>query len=493
MSAMSRSESIGTMKRQADRGATSGSTLNSTRVAKGKGETASERYLAKLAEQSFLNLWCYPNPYRDQGRTRGRDGKELCDLLVVCGRHIVIFSEKNIGWPKGDVGLAWRRWAKRALIASARQARGAERWIREYPNRIFLDRKCVHQFPIDIPRAENATIHCVIVARGAGRACAAHFGDNIGSLRLRSDVMGNEHFSADALPFTVGDVDPGGSFIHVMDDVTLDFVLGELDTVLDFTDYLTKKAAFVRSGILRTALGEQDLLAHYAIRMNEHGEHDFQSGKQPFEVRPGECQRFMQDPRYLARKEADRPSYIWDRLIEKFTSHMIDGTIQVLDGYQYDLRRNEVGARYMALERRVPRRTLGAGIADALQRGAQVPIFFRRMIAPGTETGYFVLTMKYTSETRGFGGYTEYRRMRANAAEICARGVLVRHPQLARVVGISCEPMGQIESSEDLILMDQADWSDADRDAIFKDCRRLGVLQPGSTVRHRREEEFPIP
>ena len=490
---MNRSKSIGTMKRKANREATSGSTLNSTRVARGKGETASERYLAKLAEQSFLNLWCYPNPYRDQGRTRGRDGKELCDLLVVCGRHIVIFSEKNISWPRRDVGLAWRRWARRALIASARQARGAERWIREYPGRIFLDRKCVHQFPIDIPRGENATIHSVIVARGAGRACAAHFGDNIGSLRVRSDVMGSEHCSADALPFTVGDVDPGGTFVHVMDDVTLEIVLGELDTVLDFTDYLTKKAAFVRSRLLRTALGEQDLLAHYAIRMNEHGEHDFQRGQQPFEVQPGEHLRFMQDPRYLARKEADRPSYFWDRLIEKFTSHMIDGTIQVLDGFQYDLRRNEVGARYMALERRVPRRMLGEGIADALQRGAQVPMFFRRMIARGADTGYFVLTMKHMSEIEGFDGYTGYRRIRANAAEICARGVLVRHPQLARVIGISCEPMGQVASSEDLILMDQVDWSEAERVAIFADCRRLGVLQPGSTIRNRRVDEFPVP
>ena len=55
----------------------------------------------------------------------------------------------------------------------------------------------------------------------------------------------------------------------MMDDTTLDILLDELDTIIDFTEYLTKKAAFVRSGFLRSAAGEQDVLAHYAIRTNE--------------------------------------------------------------------------------------------------------------------------------------------------------------------------------------------------------------------------------
>ena len=176
-------------------------------------------------------------------------------------------------------------------------------------------------------------IHCVVVARGAGRACATYFGDDMGSLRVRPDISGKQHCAADALPFAVGDVNPRGSFVHVVDDVTLDIVLGELDTVLDFTDYLTRKAAFIRSGLLQSAAGEQDLLAHYAIRMNDEGEHDFDAGRggSPVNLPAGEYQRFAQDPRYLARREANRLSYVWDRLIEKFTSHMIE--------------RNERGAR----------------------------------------------------------------------------------------------------------------------------------------------------
>ena len=136
---------------------------------------------------------------------------------------------------------------------------------------------------------------------------------------------------------------------------------------------------------------------------------------------------------------------------------MMEGTTQLLEGYEYDLRRNGAGVRYMALERRVARRVLGAGVADARERGAQVPVFFRRMIMPGTETGFFVLTMKHTDEMSRAGGYDEYREMRANAAIICARGVLLRHPHLARVVGVSCEPVGQVEGSEDLVYAEQTD------------------------------------
>ena len=90
-----------------------------------------------------------------------------------------------------------------------------------------------------------------------------------------------------------------------MDDVTLDIILGELDTVVDFTDYLTKKAAFARSGLLRSAAGEQDLLAHYAIRVNEDGEHDFREDRRsdtaPLDLAPGQYERFESDPRYLMR------------------------------------------------------------------------------------------------------------------------------------------------------------------------------------------------
>ena len=44
-------------------------------VARGQGETPSERYLAKLADRTFLDLWSYPNAYIDK-EVRGPRGRQ---------------------------------------------------------------------------------------------------------------------------------------------------------------------------------------------------------------------------------------------------------------------------------------------------------------------------------------------------------------------------------------------------------------------------------
>lgn len=44
---------------------------------KGSGVTATERLLAEFCERSFLKLWSYPNPYKDDESRRGMYGKEV--------------------------------------------------------------------------------------------------------------------------------------------------------------------------------------------------------------------------------------------------------------------------------------------------------------------------------------------------------------------------------------------------------------------------------
>jgi hypothetical protein len=66
-------------------------------------------------------------------------------------------------------------------------------------------------------------------------------------------------------PFTVGDIAPERGYVHVLDDVTLDIVLPELDTIADFTAYLGAKERLVRSGRLLSAAGEEELLAYYLL------------------------------------------------------------------------------------------------------------------------------------------------------------------------------------------------------------------------------------
>lgn len=466
---------------------------------KSEGVTESERYLARLAEKSFLNLWSYPSPYRDQKLLGAGDGKELCDLLVVCGQHIIIFSEKAIDWPNGSPDVAWCRWAKRAIQASAKQAKGAERWITEYPERIHLDRGCKTPFPIEFPLAEERMFHRVIVVRGGAQACREHFGGGSGSLVIRPSIEGDQHWSNvdnPVRPFEVGDLQPASSFVHVLDEVALDIVLSELDTVRDFTDYLVKRAEFIRSGKLLEAHGEENLLAYYAIRINDAGDHDFTvEGSAPIVIDRTLYGSLVTDPRYVAKKREDKVSYVWDKLIEAFTNHMLDGTSITLDDFEFDIRKNELGVRYMALVSRFIRRAHGQAVLGALEKGKSTDRFFRVMLATpeskDNETGFFIQTFKYLDWMEPEGGYEQYRRKRTGSAMVYAKGLLERYPHLKRVIGISREPPHQGRGvSEDLIYAEQADWSDEERKAIRADCEVLGVLQ---NLKERRwnGEEFP--
>lgn len=470
-------------------------------IVKAKGVTKSERYLAKLADKSFLNLWSYPSPFRYKKQADKGDGKELCDLLVVCGRYIIIFSEKTIEWTGGDLSTAWCRWAKEALKKSANQAKGAERWIREFPQLIFLDRECTVAFPIDFPAPEERVVHRVIIARGAFQACQDHLGKGSGSMIIKPAISGGEHWSKQeggVQPFTIGDLDPTGSFVHVFDEVALDIVLTELDTVRDFTDYLEKRKAFIRSGELLEAHGEENLMAFYAIRINDHGDHDFVCDEEtaPIIIDRHHYQNFIENPRYIAKKRDDEISYLWDMLIETFTNHMLDGTSITLDGYKFDLRKIELGVRHMALQRRFIRRINGEAVRDALVKGMDSDRFFR-VILPGSDskendTAFFIQTFKYFDWMEDQGGYEKYRKNRAECSLVYARGLLKQYPYLERVIGISREPPDQGRGiSEDLIYAVQTEWTEEDRLAIKQDCETYGVLQGEAKERPWRGQEFP--
>lgn len=64
------------------------------RVIRAEGLTDAERHLQKLGDRTFLSLWSYAGIQRDQD-----GGKEVADLLVVFGDHILIFSDKDCAFP----------------------------------------------------------------------------------------------------------------------------------------------------------------------------------------------------------------------------------------------------------------------------------------------------------------------------------------------------------------------------------------------------------
>jgi hypothetical protein len=417
------------------------------------GATASERYLGRLCDRSFLSLWSYPGIFRDQGRSDGRgDGKEVCDLLVVCGDHVIIFSDKACEFPgrPGDP-VAWGRWYKKAVLKSAEQVWGAERWICNYPSRLFLDKHCSSPFPLVLPAPQKAKFHRVVVAHGASHACRSVFGGS-GSLMLHSNIAGDAHLTR---PFTIGRIDNAKGFVHVFDDTSLDVVLETLDTISDFVRYLTRKEALMTGSIPVIATGEEELLARYFSGTAENQQHDFMvpRGCRVMVVGEGGWASFCASRERKAQLEANTVSYLWDRLIEKISSHLREGTfkstVQGIGG-------NEKSLRWMAKEDRWKRRLLADALKEILSQ-TQPDIRATRIVKavyPGEPYYVFVLLPHYPAWNR-----EEYRRIRAKMiGDYC---VLVRQqfPDAEHVVGIAVES-GDVElTSLDASHFDASDWT----------------------------------
>ena len=203
----------------------------------------------------------------------------------------------------------------------------------------------------------------------------------------------------------------------------------------------------------------------------------------------------MSNPQYRVKKQADKVSYAWDRLIELFTDHLLGGTTIVLPGHTYSLTNSEMAVRHMALENRFLRREHSEAVLGALKIGRRKDVFFRAMLGPEgsarSETGFFFLTLKYLRWMDDRGGYEKYREMRAFYLQTYAQALLMKHPYIQQIIGIAMEPPGQGRgASEDIIYAAQTEWSDADRKQNSDDCAGLGIMREMKPTLYRGQE-FP--
>jgi hypothetical protein len=269
-------------------------------IKRGIGRSPTEKNLAALADNIFLNLWTYPNLFK-------RDGKELCDVLVVCGDDVLIFSDKNIAWQKGDdFGLSWSRWYRRAIEESAAQINGAARYLREHPDELFLDAACKEKFPLALPPLDRRRLHHIAVALGASEACTENY--KVGYFPINPDLKGASHIDTtveDFARFAIGDVQPEDAFIHVLNESALELLARELDTVTDFVRYLTRRERIIRSGHLLALAGEHDLLGHYLLSGGPDEDHDFR----PADGREWRDGERLQIPSGMYAGLAQQPGY----------------------------------------------------------------------------------------------------------------------------------------------------------------------------------------
>lgn len=411
---------------------------------KSEGLTPSEKYLGELCEKSFLSLWSWPNVFHIKGN--GTQKHELCDLLVVFDKHVIIFSDKSCAFREtdfentDDIQLSWARWYRKSITESKKQLYRAERFIRNHPERLFIDQACSIPFPVEFPPKDEMVIHRIAVALNIKEPCISFFGDGSGSLPLNTGLDENNNH-----PFRIGKF-KNGKHVHVFDDFTLNTIMAELDTIIDFAGYLEKKTTLIESSKTLLVTGEEELLAQYLLNFNDEEGHVF---PYPPEynmvfVPEGDWEELQKKPPYIAKKKADKISYHWDYLIELFGKNILGGTIEGEQSFLH----HELGLRALTSESRFGRRCLARFLADTFEKSKGNERYARIMRSPSNQSkAYIFLILDNTHNLK----YAEYRNVRQNLLAIYCKVLHYKIPTLETIVALGFDSTKRKGGSEDLI------------------------------------------
>jgi hypothetical protein len=427
--------------------------INLNPIEKSAGLTPSERILAELCERTFLKLWSYPNPIKD-------DGHELCDLLAVFGENVFIFFDREkqlVQEQTDDIELLWERWKRRVIDAQLRTADGAERYVRS-GRTIFVDANRSQALPLSIAY-KTAAIHKIVVAHGAKAACLRSSPNNIyGSLAINYSKYEEEP----SPPFTIRLAQQDSA--HVFDSHNLPIILGELDTVADFTMYLEAKRDAISKLDFLSYCGEEDLLAHYYLSFDDDKKRHFIGTKDPaingVLIGEGEWQDFVASEVYKKTKHRNQISYMWDELLQMTSQNALDRRILGDPAF------GQSPIREMAKEPRFSRRALSEQMRSAIAKfpdsveGLARHVSLMPSFYPGT--AYVFLQLWANDRIRG---RSDYRTMRQKILEIACGSAKNLRPELGTVVGIGIDaPKHTAYNSEDFILMDCREWPAQSRD-----------------------------
>jgi SEC-C motif len=453
------------------------------KIIKSEGVTHTEKILADLCEHSFLKLWSYPNPFKD-------DSDELCDLLAVFENHVFIFFDReNQAFYKESKNLEvnWSRWKKKVIDDQTRTAHGAERYIKSGRG-IFLDKDLSIPFPLSINH-EEMVVHKIIVAHGAKKACEKDSEYNVyGSLAISY----GENMDDPPFPFIIR-VDKERP-VHIFDSFNLPIIFNELDTFYDFSSYLDAKIDAIKSYSTLVYCGEEDLIAHYFLNFDKANNKHFIGVSDKnidwLMVGEGEWKDFVERDIYKNKKTADQISYVWDRLIQKTCQNTIDGTLL---GNSNPLK-GQSAIHEMAKEPRFSRRALSEHIIKAISDFPEssqsdmrylsfMPSFYK-------EKGYVFLQLKID----GITDYdNEYRPARRKMLEIACGAAKNKFVHLKTVVGIAIDsPKYTKTNSEDFILMDCTHWPNELKDHYERENEILECFKSDSlSIQKKTVTEFP--
>jgi hypothetical protein len=391
-----------------------------------------EQFVFQVCKRSFLSLWSYINPL-------GKNNKELCDILIVCEPDIIIVSVKEVKVTKSkDITIDWKRWNRKAIEDSVRQIYGAERWIKSASNVIRKD----GTKGLGFPKKEEQHIHRIAVAIGRGEKVPMFYGDF------------------------------GKGFVHVLDKIAFNIILQELNTIKDFIDYLSAKEEFYRSKSQTPLLaGEENLLAFYLSQGR-----NFPDKYDSVFLDNNLWEGIIKKPEYRKKKELDKISFVWDRLIDDISKSVLENKLEFSSSPGH----GEIILRAMARENRFSRRILGKLFAEFIALSSK-NILRARMTPGPSGVLYVFLAIPHTIERK-------YRIAELGTRCFVARGL---NQDIDTIIGIATEQLKQgIGHSFDLYYLHKPDWTKKDQahmEGIQKDC---GFFV-NSVKTEAKEDEYP--
>jgi len=430
--------------------------------------TKEEAFLHSLAKKSFLKFWSWPNLFRNQGNgANGGDGKELCDLVVIFGNDILLFSDKKIEFNvKKDIAVSWTRWSRSAIKESVNQVRGARRWIQTFPDRIYLDKACKKKLPLDLPPAEKSRFHSIVVCHGLENHLAKFNGEP--SFIFDNSIVDEDHWDADRpKPFIIGKITNCG-FVHVFNEATIALVLKEFDTIKDFISYLDQRKSLIDLPKPVKISSESDIVHLYYENLDDNLKRSILSAKElrfdVVDIKKGGIYKLYNNAEFIAKKEADRISYFWDELIESFSFHVLNEQANLLTGKTTN--EIEQGLRVAASTGRFERRTLSQFFIDFYNKALPGQRGTRLAFDPfDSKKAYLFLLMPYDSVDGTFDDYRIVRR--GMLQDYCFINKLLK-PQVNIILGIAAQTRkdntalsrGFFQEGQDFVLFDGSDWDE---------------------------------
>ncbi len=371
------------------------------------GVTPSEKFVASICERSFLRLWTHPNP-------KGKKNKELCDCLIVCGPHIIIISVKECEYKDTGDPTGWERWEKAAIVKSASQIWGAERWLQTVDQIVRHDGR-----RISLSAKTERKYHRISVSLGGK-----------GRVFIKWGNLGN-------------------GFVHVCDEHSVGVVFSALDTITDFVDFLSASEALVTSGVKMFFAGGgiEDLVALYLLHGRSFDLLEDSNNQPDMVILHNDLWKgFHESEDYKAIQADFKNSYIWDRLIEHYAGDLL--TDGMFDMHSKEVTDNELALVTMALQPRGYRAVLAEAFLEFLQN-SELKVASRA--AKGYADTAFVFLIGKSSDSED--------RIR----ELALRCIVIRGrlPGVTTVVGIATDRPGtsKIGYSSGIVYIHIPEWT----------------------------------